>query len=131
MQIVKHAAFNQLIPLSLSSCSLPFSPFLAVYHPIHHTSGDCAPLPILTVHTYPSYINRTYISPPPLPVQAKHTSMLTVYRWQQTCGYCLVHQVGPLSRDGSHLGRPAIIIIIIRQPLCPVVGRRPQHVVSK
>ena len=24
-----------------------------------------------------------------------------------------------------------IIIIIIRQPLCPVVGRRPQHVVSK
>ena len=23
------------------------------------------------------------------------------------------------------------IIIIIRQPLCPVVGRRPQHVVSK
>ena len=25
----------------------------------------------------------------------------------------------------------SIIIIIIRQPLCPVVGRRPQHVVSK
>ena len=24
-----------------------------------------------------------------------------------------------------------IIIIIIRQPLCPVVGRRPQHAVSK
>ena len=24
-----------------------------------------------------------------------------------------------------------IIIVIIRQPLCPVVGRRPQHVVSK
>ena len=24
-----------------------------------------------------------------------------------------------------------VIIIIIRQPLCPVVGRRPQHVVSK
>ncbi len=25
----------------------------------------------------------------------------------------------------------AFIIIIIRQPMCPVVGRRPQHVVSK
>ena len=25
----------------------------------------------------------------------------------------------------------SIIIIIIRQPLCPVVGRRPQHAVSK
>ena len=24
-----------------------------------------------------------------------------------------------------------IIIIIIRQPLCPVVGRRPQHAVSR
>ena len=23
------------------------------------------------------------------------------------------------------------VIIVIRQPLCPVVGRRPQHVVSK
>ena len=29
------------------------------------------------------------------------------------------------------LTRTIIIIIIIRQPLCPVVGRRPQHVVSK
>ena len=27
--------------------------------------------------------------------------------------------------------RERFIIIIIRQPLCPVVGRRPQHVVSK
>ena len=27
--------------------------------------------------------------------------------------------------------RTAVIIIIIRQPLCPVVGRRPQHAVSK
>ena len=30
------------------------------------------------------------------------------------------------TRGGRH-----IIIIIIRQPLCPVVGRRPQHAVSK
>ena len=30
-----------------------------------------------------------------------------------------------------HKFRTIIIIIIIRQPLCPVVGRRPQHVVSK
>ena len=27
--------------------------------------------------------------------------------------------------------RPIVGVIIIRQPLCPVVGRRPQHVVSK
>ena len=27
--------------------------------------------------------------------------------------------------------RKVFIIIIIRQPLCPVVGRRSQHVVSK
>ena len=31
----------------------------------------------------------------------------------------------------SGLGKVIIIIIIIRQPLCPMVGRRPQHVVSK
>ena len=28
-------------------------------------------------------------------------------------------------------GMKVIIIIIIRQPLCPVVGRRPQHAISK
>ena len=39
----------------------------------------------------------------------------------------------PCSRSFRHSSRlwPHFIIIIIRQPLCPVVGRRPQHVVSK
>ena len=46
----------------------------------------------------------------------------TVFEWQwwsvELCKIQIVHQ-------GS------VIIIIIRQPLCPVVGRRPQHAVSK
>ena len=34
-------------------------------------------------------------------------------------------------QEEFHGSKNQIIIIIIRQPLCPVVGRRPQHVVSK
>ena len=36
-----------------------------------------------------------------------------------------------LCQPEGKCGLGFIIIIIIRQPLCPVVGRRPQHVVSK
>ena len=38
---------------------------------------------------------------------------------------------GRLYAEGKPVSADEIIIIIIRQPLCPVVGRRPQHVVSK
>ena len=41
---------------------------------------------------------------------------------------CFMRHVGPYILASSNL---IIIIIIIRQPLCPVVGRRPQHAVSK
>ena len=36
-----------------------------------------------------------------------------------------------LDREGTSFNDNANIIIIIRQPLCPVVGRRLQHAVSK
>ena len=39
--------------------------------------------------------------------------------------------VNPFLSNKGMLKDPVIIIIIIRQPLCPVVARRPQHVVSK
>ena len=39
---------------------------------------------------------------------------------------CLIYY----SRHGAMM-KMVIFIIIIRQPLCPVVGRRPQHAVSK
>ena len=37
-------------------------------------------------------------------------------------------RIGLVKKTADHI---IIIIIIIRQPLCPVVGRRPQHAVSK
>ena len=47
--------------------------------------------------------------------------------WPHFPGFWIVDPLKPPKM--SPLG--IIIIIIIRQPLCPVVGRRPQHVVSK
>ena len=49
-------------------------------------------------------------------------------------GYAMI-RVGTLKHadklEGTCIYMPKyIIIIIIRQPLCPVVGRRPQHAVS-
>ena len=44
---------------------------------------------------------------------------------------CISHCSVVYWHIGSSLYSIIIIIIIIRQPLCPVVGRRPQHAVSK
>ena len=49
--------------------------------------------------------------------------------------YCQLFSKGAFTRSkhvAQHVARAVIIIIIIiKQPLCPVVGRRPQHAVSK
>ena len=53
------------------------------------------------------------------------------YWSSNTIGLYILVTVRPRQFVNCILCINIIIIIIIRQPLCPVVGRRPQHAVSK